>query len=164
VDLYTRVTKRSISPFDALNYNSFTSCAVQPSWVMLHQHLRYWTKGISHLAPSLSVETMKWRVYTVSRRKKSRYMSLQTADPVLSEPLTEHSTTKALKRSGRWRIHFGERSRKSAPRFQKQNLQKRGLFFYGKQEYLLDTIGFWRWCITHRDIRFSDFVHRPDIS
>jgi hypothetical protein len=29
---------------------------------------------------------------------------------------------------------------------------------------LLDTIGFWRWCITHRDIGFSDFVHRPDFS
>jgi hypothetical protein len=28
----------------------------------------------------------------------------------------------------------------------------------------LDTIGFWRWCITHRDIGFSDFVHRPDFS
>jgi hypothetical protein len=26
------------------------------------------------------------------------------------------------------------------------------------------TIGFWRWCITHRDIGFSDFVHRPDFS
>jgi hypothetical protein len=29
----------------------------------------------------------------------------------------------------------------------------------------VDTfIGFWRWCITHRDIGFSDFVHRPDFS
>jgi hypothetical protein len=28
----------------------------------------------------------------------------------------------------------------------------------------VDTIGFWRWCITHRDIGFSNFVHRPDFS
>jgi hypothetical protein len=26
----------------------------------------------------------------------------------------------------------------------------------------VDTIGFRRWCITHRDTGFSDFVHRPD--
>jgi hypothetical protein len=26
----------------------------------------------------------------------------------------------------------------------------------------VDTIGFRRWCITHRNIGFSDFVHRPD--
>jgi hypothetical protein len=31
-------------------------------------------------------------------------------------------------------------------------------------KYHVDTIGFWRWCITHRDIGFSDFVHRPDFS
>jgi hypothetical protein len=30
--------------------------------------------------------------------------------------------------------------------------------------YFVDTIGFWRWCITHRNIGFSDFVHRPDFS
>jgi hypothetical protein len=28
----------------------------------------------------------------------------------------------------------------------------------------IDTIGFWWWCITHKDIGFSDFVHRPDFS
>jgi hypothetical protein len=28
----------------------------------------------------------------------------------------------------------------------------------------VDTIGFWRWCITHRDTGFSDFVHRSDFS
>jgi hypothetical protein len=27
---------------------------------------------------------------------------------------------------------------------------------------LSDSIGFWRWCITHRITGFSDFVHRPD--
>jgi hypothetical protein len=27
----------------------------------------------------------------------------------------------------------------------------------------VDTIGFWWWCITHRDTGFSDFVHRPDL-
>jgi hypothetical protein len=27
---------------------------------------------------------------------------------------------------------------------------------------LVDTIGFWRWCITHRDTGFLDFAHRPD--
>jgi hypothetical protein len=26
----------------------------------------------------------------------------------------------------------------------------------------VDSIGFWRWCITHRITGFSDFVHRPD--
>jgi hypothetical protein len=37
----------------------------------------------------------------------------------------------------------------------------------GNNEFLwnmtlhVDTIGFWRWCITHRDIGFSDSVHRP---
>jgi hypothetical protein len=28
----------------------------------------------------------------------------------------------------------------------------------------VNTIGFWRWCITHRDIGFSDFVRKPNIS
>jgi hypothetical protein len=26
----------------------------------------------------------------------------------------------------------------------------------------VDSIGFWRWCITHRITWFSDFVYRPD--
>jgi hypothetical protein len=26
----------------------------------------------------------------------------------------------------------------------------------------VDSIGFWRWCITHRITGFSDFVLRPD--
>jgi hypothetical protein len=26
----------------------------------------------------------------------------------------------------------------------------------------VDSIGFWRWCITHRINGYSDFVHRPD--
>jgi hypothetical protein len=33
-----------------------------------------------------------------------------------------------------------------------------------EQIMLLDTIGFRRWCITHRNIGFSDFVHRPNFS
>jgi hypothetical protein len=33
-----------------------------------------------------------------------------------------------------------------------------------QDNFQVDTIGFWRWCITHRDIGFSDFVHRPDFS
>jgi hypothetical protein len=27
---------------------------------------------------------------------------------------------------------------------------------------VVDIVGFCRWCITHRDTGFSDFVHRPD--
>jgi hypothetical protein len=31
-----------------------------------------------------------------------------------------------------------------------------------ERPYVVDTIGFWRWCITRRETGFSDFVHRPD--
>jgi hypothetical protein len=37
------------------------------------------------------------------------------------------------------------------------------LFIHIVETYkvLVDSIGFWRWCITHRITGFSDFVHRP---
>jgi hypothetical protein len=33
----------------------------------------------------------------------------------------------------------------------------------GSKKLEVVTIGFWRWCITFRDIGFSDFIHRPGI-
>jgi hypothetical protein len=48
--------------------------------------------------------------------------------------------------------------------FPRQCLELNHDAFHHIQSNLLDTIGFRRWCITHRNIGFSDFVHRPDFS
>jgi hypothetical protein len=39
------------------------------------------------------------------------------------------------------------------------------VFSFRKQTFhTLDSIGFWRWCITHRIAGVFDFIHRPDFT
>jgi hypothetical protein len=49
--------------------------------------------------------------------------------------------------------------------YDKKTKTKEGLCSFSvvlKSDMFYSSIGFWRWCITHKITGFSDFVHRPD--